>query len=508
MLSRLRRLFGGGGPTPTTATLAEEFAPVAMHWYDGTRLPLPVWEAIAMPPDAGASPADRDAFRTAAAGHWLRAMAARLGRGYRIHASTDFLLLSALDDRPVEVFLQFCQSVRRRIVRNLGGIAVARSDGKHVVMVFSDEDTYYDYISHYYPDDGGEYAMSSGMFVHGGYGHFALYAGAMEEMQPTIAHELTHCLLSHLPIPAWLNEGLAVNTEHALFPRLGDPSYALYRPEEIRAKHAAFWNEDTIQEFWSGKSFLRADDGNLLSYRSGQAHRRHGGACGGCLPRLRRGRGPPRRRPVRRDLAGASAGASGDRDAGPRRLASGSVALARGRRGRPVPGLMPKRTAVGGPPVRTRQRQGEPCRCCLLLVACRGMLSRRGDRGQTTAAVGRLTLSMPWITPLLLPRSLSVTCAPSMLNLPSVSLIGADWPCMVRAESHLPMSAALLRPVSTWYFSTEASSALFSGFISESSLPAGSLAKAASVGANTVNGPGPRSVSASPACSTAFAKVL
>lgn len=266
MLSRLRRLFGGGGPTPATATLAEEFAPVAMRWYDGTRLPLPVWEAIAMPPDAGASPADRDAFRTAAAGHWLQAMAARLGRGYRIHASTDFLLLSALDDRPVEVFLQFCQSVRRRIVRNLGGISVGRSDGKHVVMVFSDEDTYYDYISHYYPDTGGEYAMSSGMFVHGGYGHFALYAGAMEEMQPTIAHELTHCLLSHLPIPAWLNEGLAVNTEHALFPRLGDPSYALYRPEEIRAKHAAFWNEDTIQEFWSGKSFLRADDGNLLSY--------------------------------------------------------------------------------------------------------------------------------------------------------------------------------------------------------------------------------------------------
>jgi len=31
-------------------------------------------------------------------------------------------------------------------------------------------------------------------------------------------------------------------------------------------KHADFWNAETIQEFWSGKSFLRTDEGNLLSY--------------------------------------------------------------------------------------------------------------------------------------------------------------------------------------------------------------------------------------------------
>ncbi len=34
----------------------------------------------------------------------------------------------------------------------------------------------------------------------------------------------------------------------------------------MAAKHAAFWNEHTIQEFWTGHSFLRPDDGNLLSY--------------------------------------------------------------------------------------------------------------------------------------------------------------------------------------------------------------------------------------------------
>src|SRR5688500_18744397 len=49
---------------------------------------------------------------------------------------------------------------------------------------------------------------------------------------------------------------------------------------------------------------------------------------------------------------------------------------------------------------------------------------------------------------------------------------------------------------------------LFSGFSSVSSVPAGSLANAASVGANTVNGPGPLSVATRSAASSAVASVL
>ena len=268
MLTSLRALFGSQRAEKPASTAQEvtAFDPVEMVWYDDTRLPLPVWQRIAEVERPEWTPAQHDAFRTAAAGHWLLALADALPSPYRIHASEDFLLLSALEDRSVEVFMQFCQALRRRILRNLNDIAAPRSAGKHVVMVFASEDAYYDYIAHYYPDDGGEYAMSSGMFIQHGYGHFALFESEMEHMQPVIAHELTHCLLSHLPIPAWLNEGLAVNTEESIFPHLADPRRSLYLPHEIKAKHAAFWNAETIQEFWSGKSFLRSDDGNMLSY--------------------------------------------------------------------------------------------------------------------------------------------------------------------------------------------------------------------------------------------------
>lgn len=49
--------------------------------------------------------------------------------------------------------------------------------------------------------------------------------------------------------------------------------------------------------------------------------------------------------------------------------------------------------------------------------------------------------------------------------------------------------------------------ALFSGFNKSSTVPLGSLAKASSVGANTVKGPGPFNVSTKPAAPRAAAKV-
>lgn len=245
-------------PPPTNATL---------HWLADTRQPVPDWERVAEAEDSNWSESERDAFWTAAALGWLRELAAALGPDvYRVRESERFVLMAALSDEDAQAFLKFCEKVRRRITSSLGALAHPVGGGKHVCLVFADQDAYYDYIDHYYPGDGGVYAMSSGMFIQAGYGHFALSASEMDAMRPVITHELTHALLSHLPIPAWLNEGMAVNTEHALFPHLADPRASGRSLEEIERKHLAFWDRQRIQEFWSGTSFLRSDDGNLLSY--------------------------------------------------------------------------------------------------------------------------------------------------------------------------------------------------------------------------------------------------
>jgi hypothetical protein len=73
---------------------------------------------------------------------------------------------------------------------------------------------------------------------------------------------MTHGCVGHLPLPLWLNEGLAVNTER----RLAGTGIPLYTPQEMQDRHLAFWGEQEIQQFWSGVSFGRTDEGNLLSY--------------------------------------------------------------------------------------------------------------------------------------------------------------------------------------------------------------------------------------------------
>jgi hypothetical protein len=193
--------------------------------------------------------------------YWMHALKESLGDGFHVSSSENFHLLSPGTAREQKVFLEFAEKCTKRILRLLDGIAKDEGYGKSCVMAFADEDQYYEYVANYYPDEG-EFAFSGGMYINYGYGHFVCVSSDMQAIEPVIAHELTHMHLTHLPIPAWLNEGLAVNTEQILCP----PGGSLYTTSELKEKHARFWNAESIQEFWSGKSFMRADDGNLLSY--------------------------------------------------------------------------------------------------------------------------------------------------------------------------------------------------------------------------------------------------
>lgn len=251
--------------TPDVAPLPPERMQVAMRWIEGARVPIADWRRIAEGDCADWDSATRQRFWTAAAECWLEALANALPPGYTVRRGGEFLLLSTLPVEKARVLLRFCQDALCHIRSSLGALASNDSYGPFVVIVFADEDAYYDYVSHY-AAEGGEYAMSSGMFIDVGYGHFVLCEAELDNAEPVVVHELTHALLAHLPIPLWLNEGLAVNTEHALFPRLADPRAALYSPTEMRARHATFWDPDTIQQFWSGHAFQQAGDGVSLSY--------------------------------------------------------------------------------------------------------------------------------------------------------------------------------------------------------------------------------------------------
>jgi hypothetical protein len=203
-----------------------------------------------------------DAFWTSAARGWLDALRAKLGGRYAVRESERLLMLSSLEPSRADGALDYVERTRGRILTLLDGIAEETELGKVCVLIFGSIDRYYEYVANYYPPDG-EFARSGGMFVQQGYGHFVFVADDMSTMEPTIVHELTHCMVQHLPLPAWLNEGLAVNIEARLSPPRGRLPYTA---EEMWRKHVDFWNATTIQEFWSGRSWYRPDVANRLSY--------------------------------------------------------------------------------------------------------------------------------------------------------------------------------------------------------------------------------------------------
>ncbi|UXI69400.1 hypothetical protein [Tahibacter amnicola] len=260
----LARLFGRSGadrPDPYPLVVRAPDTLPSLAWRPEASLPIPDWRAVPGI-DTGELPAG---FWDAAATAWLQVLGARLGPAYQIRRSEGFRLLSTLDARSAQHILACCERSQRRLLRVLDGLARRDESRPVIVMIFDTIDEYYDYVGNYYPDEG-EFAMSAGMFIQHGYGHFVFFGRRFDDMEHTIVHELTHCLLAHQGLPRWVDEGLAVKMEKTFYPTLDTPSAQLYSRAEMDARHAAYWNARTIQAFWSGDAFLHPDEGSALAY--------------------------------------------------------------------------------------------------------------------------------------------------------------------------------------------------------------------------------------------------
>ena len=258
---------GTEGPTvldaPPPAELLEAGVdpfPLAAHLVRAEGFPYLDWSAFANWLETIDSHEAQARAWTSAEVAWLQHLRPVLGEDFSLLRQGDALLLSSLEPRLAHATLAYMSKTLRRIEHVLAGIAEAPAWGKDILIVFDDDERYYRYVAHYYPE--GSFAGSSGMYIHDGCGHFVTMKADLRQIEPVIAHEMTHACLGHLPIPLWLNEGLAVNTEHRLAPGHG----TLRSPQEMQEKHLQYWNASRIQAFWSGESFHHSDDGSELSY--------------------------------------------------------------------------------------------------------------------------------------------------------------------------------------------------------------------------------------------------
>ena len=196
---------------------------------------------------------------TEAAIQWARQVGADSGEGYHTRLSSEFILLSALEPAAAAQLLAFAEGALDKIYGLLQNAAWRSGCGKHVIFLFAEEDDYYQYVSDFYSD--GVHPTSGGCLLHRGYVHIAMpYLGG-RNVRRVLAHELMHNCVVHLPLPHWLNEGLAM-----IFDRTVAQGRQPILDRELRDRHLAFWNSESIQEFWAGVSFGEPGDANELSY--------------------------------------------------------------------------------------------------------------------------------------------------------------------------------------------------------------------------------------------------
>ena len=238
-------------------------APFALHDHMAAPhgLPLLDWTALGLWASGLEDPARVAAAVALGRRAWLLHMREVLGPDFHLHETDDAWVLSSLEYGTARATARYIATTRQRIRRVHGRLAHFPEREKSILLVLDEEDLYYDYVAGYYPE-GGEFAFSSGMFINAGCGHFVVQRGELAAIEPVIAHEMSHAAVAHLRLPTWLDEGLAVNTEHRLTgtPRSGED------PRHLRRQHRGFWGSEEVRQFWSGEAFFRPDEGNRLAY--------------------------------------------------------------------------------------------------------------------------------------------------------------------------------------------------------------------------------------------------
>ena len=204
-----------------------------------------------------------DAAYRRAAREWVRQLCQDLGGNYRGYESDKFFLMCAEGRSVSQALLDYAEESQAAISEQIGKLSEREVFGKQLLLVFSDDDDYYPYISHFYPD--GTHNLSLGVFITaGGYGHIAMPFTFVFAAEAIVTHELVHNALFHLRVPLWLNEGLAQRIEQSL----GNRSFKL--DPDLVDRHREFWDAEKIQGFWAGTSFDKPGDSTQLSYSLGE----------------------------------------------------------------------------------------------------------------------------------------------------------------------------------------------------------------------------------------------
>jgi hypothetical protein len=220
--------------------------PGAVEIIDG--FPRVHWSRVRKAAEVYAKHPALDQIWTELAAQWLGIVSRQLGGDYRICESDH--LLSAQVPQAARHLLEIGDAAYNRLAGLLRRESHPRGMGKHAILLFDTTASYYDYISYFYAETDRGYGASSGVHISRGYRHTAINNKSSAVLR-TLVHELAHDMVDNLPLPRWLNEGIAQFSED-LVPGYRAP---IIDSAAVRLQRR-YWSWFGIDHFWNGRGFL------------------------------------------------------------------------------------------------------------------------------------------------------------------------------------------------------------------------------------------------------------
>ncbi len=198
---------------------------------------------------------DRFAFLTRSVLEWVYRYAQGMDSPYEIVRSSRFVVM-APEGLAKELAVD-CESIARQVDQFLLNVAAEPRPYPVAILAFRDEVSYYNYTAAFHDEETTEVALSGGTFFGGDRNHHIVlnsnFSAREIHLNPTLAHELSHCAMAHLELPAWIDEGITQNIEEAI---TGVPYEEVLTLRERPKLNREAWTPETIQYLWTGGAFF------------------------------------------------------------------------------------------------------------------------------------------------------------------------------------------------------------------------------------------------------------
>lgn len=206
---------------------------------------LSYWIAANVPEDRV-----RDAWLTAEI-QWLQQLGRSMPGDYKLFQSPQSLLLAAMPRGAGRDASGLIEKTLDTIDSILPGVVKDSSQGKHLVLCLERVDD----VKRYMADFGDDTCDWSGLCIGAEAPHVVMRGSVLSES--ILVHELTHACTSHLDMPHWLSEAMALRMEQIL----GAGACGAL-PRDCRR----WWQEHDLQVFWNGEAFRGGGEKRSQSY--------------------------------------------------------------------------------------------------------------------------------------------------------------------------------------------------------------------------------------------------